>query len=146
MNAPDKLSPEPEFGFDPTSPDAPGEGDGLPRIKHSVYDCIQICDDDHLAGLLLFKMMFYCRRARITLDGYRWYVRSRESLCAETRLTRHQYDRALRRLKEMGYVETRRLPLSKAAIFGNYTAFRVPRMTVQLLQTVRDGCWPPWPV
>ena len=99
MNYPEKLPAEYELGFDPTSPDAPAEGDGLPLVKHSVYDCIELCADDHQTGCLLFKMMFYCRRATMTLDGKRWYVRSRESLCREVRLTRHQYDRALSRLK-----------------------------------------------
>jgi hypothetical protein len=135
---PVKLPPEYEFGFDPTNPEAPGAGDGLPLVKHNVYDCIELCGDDHHAGSLLFKMMFYCRRATVTIDGKRWYVRSRESLCLETRLTRHQYDRALKGLKMNGLVETRRLPLSKVSIFGNFTAFRVMPNTIKNLKKVRN--------
>jgi hypothetical protein len=145
MSWPKNVSFEIEYEFRPSDPEAPSRGDGLVYLRHSVYDCIEICDDDHLAGLLLFKMIFYCRRATLTLDGYRWYVRSRASLCSETRLSRHQYDRALRRLKfEFGYVETRRLPLSKVGIFGNYTAFRVAGVITVFLKGVRDYGWPPW--
>jgi hypothetical protein len=76
MNAPTKIRPEfldmfdpKELEFDPTNPDAPAEGDGLPLIKHNVYDCIELCCDDHQAGCLLFKMIFYCRRATLTPLG-----------------------------------------------------------------------------
>jgi hypothetical protein len=138
MNWPKNIPPEIEFGFDPTSPDAPGEGDGLPLVKHNVYDCIELCGDDHHAGVLLFKMMFFCRKAKILIDGKRWYVRSRESLCLETRLTRHQYDRALRGQKMNGFLETRRLPLSMVHILGNFTAFRVTMDAITGLKKVRN--------
>ena len=138
MSWPTNRPPEIEFGFDPTSPDAPGAGDGLPLIKHNVYDCIELCGDNHQAGLLLFKMMFFCRKATILIDGKRWYVRSRESLCLETRLTRHQYDRALSGLKVNGFVETRRLPMCKIHIIGNFTAFRVTMDVISGLKKVRN--------
>jgi hypothetical protein len=138
MNWSGKLPPEYEYGFDPTDPDAPGAGDGLPIIKHNVYDCIEACGDDHASGLLLFKLMFFGRRARMTIHGKRWYVRSRESLCRETRLTRHQYDRALKGLKLNGFVETRRLPLSMVHIFGNFTAFRVTKDAIKAITHVRN--------
>jgi len=137
MNWSNELAPEYEYEFDPTDPDAPAEGDGLPVIRHSVYDCIELCGDHHPCGLLLFKMIFFCRKARLTLDGKRWYVRSRESLCLETRLTRHQYDRALSSLKMNGFVVTRRLPLTKVSIFGNVTAFRVTPHAIKRLEEVR---------
>jgi hypothetical protein len=86
MNWSEKSPPEDEFELDWTHPEAPASGDGLPIIKHNVYDCIELCGDHHLAGLLLFKLIFFCRRATVTIDGKRWYVRSRESLCLETRL------------------------------------------------------------
>jgi hypothetical protein len=138
MNWPVKLPPEYEYGFDPTDPEKPASGDGLPLIRYTVYDCIELCSDDHPAGLLLFKMGFYCRRATLTIDGKRWYVRARENLCRETRLTRHQYDRAIKTLKEVGLVETRRLPLSKVHIFGNYTAFRITLKAIDGLKEVRN--------
>jgi hypothetical protein len=133
-----QLPPELEFGFDPNDPDAPASGDGLPIVKHNVYDCIELCGDDHPSGLLLFKMIFFCRKATMTLNGKRWYVRSRESLCLETRLTRHPYDRALSGLKINGLVETRRLPLTKVSIFGNVTAFRVTPEAIKRLKEVRN--------
>lgn len=145
MNSSEKLPPEDEFAWDPTHPDAPAAGDGLPIIKHNVYDCIELCCDHHSAGLLLFKLIFFCRRATVTIQGKRWYVRSRESLCLETRLTRHQYDCALSILKIFGFVETRRLPLSKVHIFGNYTAFRIKPDTTDQLILVRNRRGPVHP-
>ena len=133
-----ELPPEYEFGFDPTDPEAPASGDGLPLVRHNVFDCIELCSDDHPSGLLLFKMIFFCRRSTMTLNGKRWYVRSRGSLCLETRLTRHQYDRALSSLKINGLVETRRLPLTKVSIFGNVTAFRVTTEAIKRLKEVRN--------
>jgi len=133
-----KLPPEYALGFDPMDPDAPGEGDGLPVIRHTVYDCIELCSDDLPAGLLLFKMIFLCRKSRIMTAGKRWYVRSRGSLCSETRLTRHQYDRALKILKKNGFVETRRVPFSKMAIFGNATMFRVTLNAIEGVKKILD--------
>jgi hypothetical protein len=121
-------------GFDPTAQDAPGAGDGLPIFKHTIYDSIEACADDHHAGVLFYKMAFYCRRAKMLIDGKRWYVRARESLCLETRLTRHQYDRALRFLKDFNFVETRRVPLSQVHVFGPHTAFRVTKHGNQQLR------------
>jgi hypothetical protein len=135
-----KMTPElPDVyakGFDPTSPGAPGAGDGLPWVKHTVYHAIELCSDDHLAGLLLFHFMFLCRRAMILIDGKRYYVHSRADLCFETRLTRHQYDRALKTLKDLGFVETRRLPITKVQVFGNFTAFRVTALAIEKLKIV----------
>lgn len=111
--------------FDPANPNSPSKGDGLVHVKHTVYDCVEACGDHHRAGVLLFKMMFLCRYATLTINSVRWYVKARAELCEETRLTLHQYDDALKRLKAMGLVETCRIPFSKMHIFGNFTAFRV---------------------
>ncbi len=130
------FPPEYWAGFDPTKPDSPATGDGLPILRSTVYDCIEACGDDLAAGVLLFKMMFLCRRSTITIKGMRWYVRRRESLCRETRLTRHQYDRALKALKTRGYVETRAIPFSLLHIFGHGTMFRVTLAAVEDLKKV----------
>jgi hypothetical protein len=138
MNWSKELPTEYEYEFDPTDPDAPAAGNGLPVVRHNVYDCIELCGDQLPSGLLLFKMIFFCRKATMTLGGKRWYVRSRESLCLETRLTRHQYDRALSSLKMNGFVVTRRLPLTTVSIFGNVTAFRVTPEAIKRLEEVRN--------
>jgi hypothetical protein len=103
-------------GFDPTSPNAPGAGDGLPYVNHTIFHIIELAGDDHLAGALLFHFMFLCRRSQILIGKKRWYVRSRADLCHQVRMTRHQYDRALKELKLLGFVETRRLPFSPASL------------------------------
>lgn len=124
------------IGFDPTSPDAPSVGDGLPWVKHTVYHAIELCGDDHLAGLLLFHFIFLCRRAMLLIDGKRYYVRSRTDLCTQTRLTRHQYDRALKELKDLKFVEARRVPMNKVHVFGNSTAFRVTAFAIEKLKII----------
>lgn len=78
MNWSKELTTEYEYEFDPTDPDAPAAGNGLPVVRHNVYDCIELCGDQLPSGLLLFKMIFFCRKATMTLGGKRWYVRSRE--------------------------------------------------------------------
>jgi len=123
-------------GFDPASPDAPSVGDGLPWVRHTVYHAIELCGDDHLAGLLLFHFMFLCRRAMLLINGKRYYVHSRADLCFETRLTRHQYNRALKKIKDLEFVETRRVPMNKAHIFGNNTAFRVTAFAIEKLKII----------
>lgn len=124
--------------FDPTDPNSPAQGDGLVHVKHTVYDCIEAVCDHHRVGLLLFKLMFLCRRSTVTIDSVRWYVKSRAALCEEVRLSRHQYDDALKRLKAMGLVETRRVPIAKMHIFGNFTAFRVTPEAIERVALVID--------
>jgi hypothetical protein len=40
---------------------------------------IVMCDDDHAAGLLLFRMIMLGRYAQLVSDKRRWYVRSRRT-------------------------------------------------------------------
>ena len=72
MNWSKELTTEYEYEFDPTDPDAPAAGNGLPVVRHDVYDCIELCGDQLPSGLLLFKMIFFCRKATMTLGGKRW--------------------------------------------------------------------------
>ena len=69
-------------------PDLP-PGDGLDIVRHSVFDCIAICKNDHLAGILLFKMIMLGRYSKLIINGQRWYVRSRKKLCGDVCMTRH---------------------------------------------------------
>lgn len=105
----------------------PPPGDGLEIVRHNVFDCIAMCDDDLAAGLLLYKMILLGRYSELTFAGQRWYVRPRAKLCRDTRLTRHQYDRALRILKSLGYAKTQKVPLSLMHVYGPFTAFRVTK-------------------
>jgi hypothetical protein len=107
-------------------PDLP-PGDGLDIVRHNVFDCIAMCDDDHAAGLLLFRMIMLGRYSRLMIDAQRWYVRPRAKLCRDTRLTRHQYDRALAILKAKGYVQSRKVPFELIHVYGPFTAFRVTK-------------------
>lgn len=102
-------------------------GDGLDIVRHNVFDCIAICDDDLAAGLLLFKMIMLGRYSKLEIDGQRWYVRSRSKLRRDVRLTRHQYDRALKILKKLSFVQTRKVPFELVHVFGPFTAFRVTK-------------------
>jgi hypothetical protein len=105
----------------------PPPGDGLEIVQHNAFDCIAMCNDDLAAGLLLLRMIFLGRYSKLTFAGQRWYVRSREGLCRDTRLTRHQYDRALAILKSLGYVKTQKVPLALVHVYGPFTAFRVTK-------------------
>jgi hypothetical protein len=109
-------------------------GDGLDIVRHNVFDCIAICEDDHAAGLLLFKMIMLGRYSKLMIDGERWYVRPRSKLCRDVRLTRHQYDRALKLLKEQGYVRTRKVPFELIHAYGPFTAFRVTKTAAMKLK------------
>lgn len=106
------------------TPDLP-PGDGLDIVRHNVFDCVAICEDDLAAGLLLFKMIMLGRYSKLMIDGERWYVRPRSKLCRDIRLTRHQYDRALKLLKALDYVRTRKVPFELVHVYGPFTAFRV---------------------
>ncbi len=109
-------------------------GDGLDIVRHTVFDCIAICQNDLAAGLLLFKMVMLGRYSKLEIDGQRFYVRSRQKLCSDVRLTRHQYDRALATLKELGFVETRKIPFELIYVFGPYTAFRATKLAATALK------------
>ncbi len=109
-------------------------GDGLDIVRHNVFDCVAICEDDLAAGLLLFKMIMLGRYAKLTIDGQRWYVRSRSKLCRDVRLTRHQYDRALKILKKLGFVQTQKVPFELVHVFGPFTAFRVTKSAASRLK------------
>jgi hypothetical protein len=65
-------------------------GDGLDIVRHNVFDCIAICEDDLAAGLLLFKMIMLGRyrkeQSSVQRDGSgvkmppeRWLLSSKKS-------------------------------------------------------------------
>jgi hypothetical protein len=109
-------------------------GDGLDIVRHNVFDCIAICDDDLAAGVLLFRMIMLGRYSKLMIDGERWYVRPRSKLRCDVRLTRHQYDRALKILKKLGYARTRKVPFELMHVYGPFTAFRVTKTAAMKLK------------
>ena len=77
---------------------------GVGTIPSPVAACAAVAGD-HVVGALLHQVRYWRHRARIRRSGLRWIVKTRDEWCAETGLTRHQYDRALRCLKERGLVQ-----------------------------------------
>jgi hypothetical protein len=93
----------------------------------SIGKYASICGGSLYAGVLLERMMYLYDHSKVVVDGVRWYVRSKENLMEDTGLSRRHYDRAVDRLKELGYVEFRYLP---SLVKGEHahlrtTAFRV---------------------
>lgn len=70
--------------------------------------CNALAGGDVVAGDLLYQARFWRPKTeRRRDDTLRWSRTTRPQWCAETGLTRHQYDRALSILKARGLVETR---------------------------------------
>ncbi len=57
------------------------------------------------AAQLLYQLRFWYARAEHWRNGRLWLVRKRAQLCADVAISRHQYDGALRRLKDAEVVE-----------------------------------------
>ena len=78
--------------------EGPSEG-SLP-----VY--IYACDRDFKAGMLLWRLAHLCRHTYLLRDGIRWYVRTRSDLMNDLAFSKHEYDRAIRVLRQRGLIET----------------------------------------
>jgi hypothetical protein len=74
----------------------------------SPLTATNIVAGDLRAGALLYQIRFWARHARVVRWGRAWIVKTREEWCAETALTRHQYDPALKKLRERSLVRTKR--------------------------------------
>lgn len=82
--------------------------DGGEMPKALVGDYTAICGTGpcaFYAGNLLYRMMYLHDRSEVTLNGKRWYIKTREELMRELGLSEHMYKTALARLKELGFVE-----------------------------------------
>jgi hypothetical protein len=51
-------------------------------------------------------MAFLCRKTKLIRQGVRWYVRSRRDLMEDLALSKHEYDRAVRVLRDLEFIET----------------------------------------
>jgi len=77
-----------------------GPTEGSPAIY------IHACGRDFKAGMLLWRMAFLCRKTNLIRDGVRWYIRSRLDLMKDLALSKHEYDRAARVLRDFEFIET----------------------------------------
>jgi hypothetical protein len=97
-----------------------GPSEGSPAIY------VHACARDYKAGMLLWRMAFLCRKTKLIREGVRWYIRSRHDLMKDLALSKHEYDRAVRVLRDLEFIET-----SNAAKLGIFymsmqtTAFRI---------------------
>lgn len=64
----------------------------------------QLATKNTKAALLIYRLAYWMPKARIKRDGFLWVARSRSEWCDETGLSIDQYNRALRRLKDIGLV------------------------------------------
>jgi hypothetical protein len=76
----------------------------------SQKQCIKLTGNYLPAGILLFRIQYWC--SRTTLIGFDgpWTVKSKNEWLEDTGLTRHQYDRALARLVSLGVVKVKHKP------------------------------------
>lgn len=69
---------------------------------------------DTASALLLYRITWWSKHARITRDGKKWIVLTRDEWMIDTGMTRHQYDRALAVLKRLNLVEVRHWRLRRS--------------------------------
>jgi hypothetical protein len=67
---------------------------------------IHACGRDHKAGMLFWRLAFLCRKTNLIRDDVRWYIRSRHDLMKDLALSKHEYDRAVRVLRGLEFIET----------------------------------------
>lgn len=83
------------------------------RFNHTLHAYIDI-SEDLIAGTLLSQIMFWFsetkdkkRKIRIYKDGNYWLAKGREEWVDEIRISKKQYDNAIKKLKEKEFVETK---------------------------------------
>jgi hypothetical protein len=74
----------------------------------SPLTATNIVAGDHRAGALLYQIRFWNQHARVVRWGRVWIVKMRDEWCEETVLSRHQYDAAVKKLRERALIRTRR--------------------------------------
>lgn len=83
------------------------------RFNHTLHAYIDI-SEDLIAGTLLSQIMYWFskdksgnRKVKIYKDGYYWLAKSRNDWINEIRISPKQYDNAIKKLKNKGFVETK---------------------------------------
>ena len=107
--------------------------DSKRRAGPGVY--VRVCGGDFVAGSFLYQIAFLMPNARVRIEGKAWYVRSRPQTMAYWGCSERQYKKAMRSLREKGFIETR-----YARGFGNVqalrtTAFRLTDKAVEAIES-----------
>lgn len=83
------------------------------RFNHTLHAYIDIAGD-LIAGTLLSQIMYWFskdksgnRKVKIYKDGYYWIAKGRNDWVNEIRISPKQYDNAIKKLKQKGFVETK---------------------------------------
>lgn len=83
------------------------------RFNHTLHAYIDI-SGDLIAGTLLSQIMYWFskdksgnRKVKIYKDGYYWLAKGRNDWADEIRISSKQYDNAIKKLKQKGFVETK---------------------------------------
>ena len=83
------------------------------RFNHTLHAYIDIAGD-LIAGTLLSQIMYWFskdksgnRKVKIYKDGYYWLAKGRNDWVNEIRISPKQYDNAIKKLKQKGFVETK---------------------------------------
>ena len=83
------------------------------RYNHTLHAYIDI-SEDLVAGTLLSQIMYWFsddkngnRKVKVYKEGYFWLAKGRNDWIDEIRISPKQYDNAIKKLKNKGFVETR---------------------------------------
>lgn len=76
------------------------------NFSYLIGDCARACGGSLVAGILLYRLAFAYAHTRFVRDGIGYYIASRSELMRDTGLGRHQYDRAIKLLRESQFIET----------------------------------------
>ena len=74
-------------------------------MKTSMVTCREVAGTGS-AALLLFSVVYWWPKAKVTVRGKRWIGKARVSWRQEIKLSRNQFDRGLAKLKRLGVIET----------------------------------------
>jgi len=111
---------------------------GKLRPGPGVY--VRVCKGDFVAGIFLYQMAFLMQRARVTIDGKRWYVRTRWEAMDYWGCSERKYKNAMRFLRDEELIETR-----YTASFGSSQALRTTafRLTEKAENEIayETQCW-----
>jgi hypothetical protein len=78
--------------------------EGMPFAPHAA--CLAAAEGDLRAAALLHQIRYWFHKAKATFDGKRFIAKTAKEWSAETGLSLSQYHRAVRKLKDLGIVET----------------------------------------
>lgn len=99
-------------------------------------DLVDDLDGDFLAALLLDRIRF---RA-----GSGWWTATYDELIADTRLSEHQVKRCLKKLREVGFLESKRVsPYDPTQMFRLVVCEECPETSVKVNSTDTTGRIPP---